>query len=253
MTLAEIEFNGYEVSISEALDRINAGEMLGRQTHVLIKPNLVNAAPHPVTTPAACCAAVIQYIKAFANPQIVIGEGCGDAAHETGELFQMLGYADLRKRYGVELVDLNHAPLVRLEHPTCRLFPEMYLPEIALSHFLISVPVLKAHSLAVMSGTLKNMIGLAPPKYYSGEYGIWKKSLFHHHLHRRITELNRYRTPDMTVMDASIGLSEYHLGGPACSPPVNTIIAGCNPVEVDRRAASLLKQDWTRIPHLKNP
>ena len=47
--------------------------------------------------------------------------------------------------------------LVRLENPDCPVFPEMYLPEIAMSSYLASVPVLKAHSLADLTGSLKNM------------------------------------------------------------------------------------------------
>jgi len=62
-------------------------------------------------------------------------------------------------------VDLNRAELVRLENSDCPVFPEIFLPELAMSSFLVSVPVLKAHSLADITGTLKNMIGLAPPRF----------------------------------------------------------------------------------------
>ncbi len=250
MKLAEVDFTDYNRSVGKALDRIHADDIIKKQEFVLLKPNLVNASPHPVTTSVDCCEAVIRYILSFSKPRIVIADGCGDASLETDEIFDLLGYKRLKTRYDIDLVDLNHAPLVRLENSACRFFPEIHLPEIALSHFIISIPVLKAHSLSIMTGTLKNMMGLAPPKYYSGKYGIWKKSTFHDHLHERIVELNRYRRPDITLMDASIGLSEYHLGGPACSPPVKKILAGYDPVSVDRKAASLLGLDWKQIPHL---
>ncbi|MBF0226551.1 MAG: DUF362 domain-containing protein [Desulfobacterales bacterium] len=117
-------------------------------------------------------------------------------------------------------------------------------------NYIMSVPVLKAHSLSEITGSLKNMMGFAPPKYYSGRYGIWKKAVFHNNMHRSIKDLNSYRTPDLTLMDASIGLAEYHLGGPECDPPVNKIIAGFDPLEVDRKAAGFLGLDWRNIGHL---
>ena len=103
-------------------------------------------------------------------------EKCGDAFLETDEIFDLLGYRELARRHSVTLVDLNTSPLRKLENKNCPVFPEIYLPEIAFTHFIISVPVLKAHSLYMITGTLKNMIGFAPPKYYSGRFG-WKKSV----------------------------------------------------------------------------
>ena len=80
---------------------------------------------------------------------------------------------------------------------------------------------------------------------------MWKKAVFHGHMHQAIIDLNRYRSADLSLMDASVGLAEYHLGGRKCSPPANKIIAGFNPKAVDREAAALLGFDWNSIPHLK--
>ena len=248
--LAEIEFHSYNQSVSEALDAAGAGEILSEQTAVLIKPNLVNASPFPITTAPACVEAVIEYVRAHSRAEIVIGEGCGDAHMETDEVFERLGYGELARRQDVELIDLNRAALSRLKNADCPVFPEMYLPEIALSHFLISVPVLKAHSLSEMTGTLKNMIGLAPPKHYSGQFGTWKKAVFHGRMHESIIDLNKYRTADLTLMDASVGMAEFHLGGPHCDPPINRLLAGFNPLEIDRRGAELLGLKWHEIGHL---
>lgn len=71
----------------------------------------------------------------------------------------------------------------------------------AMESFLISVPVLKAHSLAGVTGTLKNMTGLARPKHYSGRYGSWKKAVFHGNMQQSIIDLNRYRTPDLPLIE----------------------------------------------------
>ena len=94
------------------------------------------------------------------------------------------------------------------------------------------------------------MIGFAPPKFYSGRFGGWKKSVFHQNLQQAIIDLNLHRSSDLSLIDASLGLADFHLGGRHCSPAVKKIIAGFNPVEVDRLAAQLLGLDWKQIPHL---
>lgn len=252
MALAKIEFTSYDESVKKAFDEINAKDILADQSSILIKPNLVNASPHPVTTPAQCCKAIIKYIWSCSKADIVIAEGCGDSSLETTDIFKQLGYIKMAERYGISLIDLNASPLRGLENTDCPCFPEIYLPEIAFTHFIISVPVLKAHSYSIITGTMKNMIGFAPPKYYSGTFGTWKKAAFHEDMHQAIIDLNRYRQPDMTLMDATVGLADFHLGGRKCHPPVNMLLAGFDPVEVDREAAMLLGIDWGRIPHLKN-
>lgn len=250
MTFATIAFSSYQDSVSEVLDAVGAKKILSEQSSILIKPNLINASPFPVTTPVECCEAAVRYIKACSDADIVIGEGCGDPSYETDDIFRILGYKDMAKRHDVQLADLNDIPLRKLKDESRSALPEIYLPEIAFTHFIISVPVLKAHSLATITGTLKNMMGLLPPEHYSNGNGVWKKALFHKHLHQAITDLNTYRTPDLSLMDASVGLADYHLGGRECSPPAGKLIAGFNPLEVDREAATLLGIDWKTVPHL---
>lgn len=251
MTVVKVPFTSYEESVKKVFDQINVRDILFDQSLILIKPNLINASPHPVTTPVECCEAIIRYIQSCSKADIVIAEGCGDPSLETPEVFHRLGYTSISDRYDISLVDLNEAPLSKLENKDCLCFPEMHLPDIVFTHYIISVPVLKAHSLSIITGSMKNMIGLAPPKYYSGNFGTWKKAVFHQDMHQAIIDLNRYRRADLTLMDATIGLADYHLGGAHCDPHVNQLIAGFDPLEVDREAAGLLGIDWKNVPHLK--
>lgn len=251
MTLATVEFITYGGSVTEVLDRIGAGRVLAGQPRILIKPNLVCAAPYPVTTPPQCCAALIDYIRAH-NPSadIVIAEGPGDPSDSTMRVFEALGYVRMAAEKKIRLVDLNAEPAVRLENPACRRWPELYFPQIALSHFILSVPVLKAHTLSKFTGTMKNMMGFAPPSHYAGD-GSWNKAAFHRHLQEAILDINRHRHPDLSLMDAVVGLAGSHLGGRRCDPPVGRLIAGDDPVELDRHAADCLGLDWRRIGHLR--
>lgn len=232
------------------MGRAGAVSVLTGSRPVMLKPNLVNDSPFPVTTPPAFCEAVVSFVRRATDAPIVIAEGCGDARLETPEVFDALGYTEMARRLGVELMDLNTAPLVRLVRKDCPVFPEMWLPEAVFDHVLISLPVLKAHSFSRITGSMKNMMGLAPPRHYAGRHGTWKKAVFHQRMHEAIVELNRYRLPDFTVMDATVGLAEFHLGGARCRPPRALILAGRDARSVDRQAAELLCMDWREIPHL---
>lgn len=249
--IAEINFTNYVDTITQALENIQAREVLAKQTRILIKPNLINDTPPPVTTPVECCEAIIDYLQKNTKAEILVGEGCGEPGITTDEVFANLGYKKLASKKKIKLLDLNESPLVKKENEGCRLYPHMYLPQIVFKSFLISVPVLKAHSIATITGTLKNMMGLLPPKHYSGGFGIWKKSRFHHKMQQSIIELNLYRQPDLTIFDATIGLQDFHLGGRHCSPPVNKILAGFDSREIDRKAAQLLGLNWKSIKHLQ--
>ncbi len=250
MDLINSDFESFEKSIPEALDAIAAYKQISKQTAILIKPNLTTDSPHPITTSPECCKVIIDYIRKYSQAKIIIAEGSGDVNRETDEVYRNLGYTAMAEKQGVPLVDLNYGPAKKLHNPDCSIFPEMYLPEIAFRHYIISVPVLKAHSLAGMTGSLKNMMGFAQPKYYSGRYGTWKKAVFHGKMQQSVADLNRYLIPDLTLMDCSIGMAEFHLGGAKCDPPVNKIIAGYNPWEVDRVAAGLLGLRWKNVGHI---
>ena len=246
--LGIVDFSSYEKSVPALMKVLGADQILGDQKKVVIKPNLVNTSPPPVTTPVQLVAAIADYIKSVSNAEIVIAEGCGAPLYNTHRPFRKLGYSDLAKSNGMVLTDLNRAETTKLIDHRCRIFPKFMMPRLIMDSFLISVPVLKKHLLAKVTLTMKNMLGCAPPDHY-GRF-IWKKSSFHKNLHRSIFEMNLYRTPDLTILDGSVGLSCHHLGGPKCRPPVGKLIGGFDPVSVDAYSSRLLGVDWRNVKHI---
>ena len=240
----------FAAAVPLLLEALKVREKLAGVSRILLKPNLVNASPPPVTTPLDLVENLVVWLRCHTAAEIVIAEGCGDAILETPEIFARHGYDKLALRQGVELIDLNRAPLVRLSNPKARVFSEFLLPEIVMDSFVVSIAQLKAHSLADVTLTMKNMIGCAPPAYYQ-QGGGWKKAALHQHMHEAIVDLNSYRAPDLGIVDASLGLSEYHLGGAVCSPPVGRLLGGFDPVAVDAEGARLLGRDWRSIDHLR--
>ncbi|HIP40763.1 MAG TPA: DUF362 domain-containing protein [Desulfocapsa sulfexigens] len=181
---------------------------------------------------------------------MIIGEGTGSLKYDTFHPFQMLGYTKLASEKNISLIDLNTEKLATKENPACKRLPVMYLPAMLDDVFLLSVPVLKAHTLARVTLTMKNMMGCVPPSHFRGK-GCWAKSAFHKQLHEAIFDLNRYRSPDFTLLDASIGMSQAHLWGAHCNPPINMLAASTDPVAIDAFGASLLNKKWEDIGHIR--
>ncbi len=217
---------------------------------ILIKPNLVEALAPPITTPVELVKNIILYLQKRTDAKIIVGEGTASASYDTYHAFETLGYTKMAQELGVPLIDLNEEPSVELHLKQCSRWPIMHIPKIALESFLLSAPVLKAHSLAGVTLTMKNMMGLVPPQHYQ-QGGGWKKSAFHLQIQDAVADLNQYRTPDFTVLDASVGMAEAHLWGPTCSPPVGILAASDDPVAIDAYGTKLLQKDWQDIGHIK--
>ncbi len=239
-----------ENSLSGLLDASGLVHLVPPGKSIFIKPNLVEALAPPITTPVKLIQLLVDYLRErIPGSPLLIGEGTGSLTYNTHHPLQMLGYTDLAKEKNIPLLDLNEEPLTRKENTECKKWPVMHLPSILDDVFLLSVPVLKVHTLADVTLTMKNMMGCAPPSHFRGSGG-WGKSAFHEQIHEAIFDLNRYRTPDFTLLDASIGMAEAHLWGAHCDPPVNRLVASADPVAIDAYGASLLGVDWRKIGYI---
>ncbi len=61
--------------LGRLLDASGLGEQVQEIKTILIKPNLVNVLPPPITTPVELIAHLIDYLKAITAAEIIIGEG----------------------------------------------------------------------------------------------------------------------------------------------------------------------------------
>lgn len=221
-----------------------------KQSTILIKPNLVEALQPPITTPVEIVEAVVLYFKdKLPDKRVIIGEGTGSTDYDTFHCFDLLGYLEMARDHDIELIDLNKEEWLIRKRSDCSRWPQMHLPKLLDDVFLLSVPVLKAHSLSGVTLTMKNMMGCPPPAHYQ-QGGHWGKSSFHTNIQDAVFDLNKYRTPDFTLLDASIGMAQAHLWGPQCDPPVNTLAVSWDPVAIDSYGCSLLGKDYSNIGHI---
>jgi len=242
--VAKVNFTDYPASVTRALDLIGAPARLADARFIILKPNLVNGAAPPVTTPAGLTAAVIDYCRKHTRGEIAIGEGCGSG--KTKDTFETNGYANLARRHKLRLIDFNEVEAVKLSRPDALVWKELYLPKIVLDAFLISLPVLKDHSFTQTTIAMKNLIGLVPATYYSGS---WNKSKMHTpSTHRSVVDVCLYKRPDLCVVDATTALTGMHLSG--TPKKLDLILASFDPVAVDAVGSRLLGHDPRKIEYL---
>ncbi len=242
--VAKVKFVDYRTSIARALDLIDAGPRLPQHGLIIIKPNLTNSSPPPVTTPLAAVEAIYDYCKAHTKAEIAIGEGTGSG--RTPQVYAALGYTDLANKYGLKLIDFNEAETIVLENDDAFQLKQFFMPKIVQQAFVISLPVLKDHSFTKTTIAMKNMFGIAPGKFYSGS---WNKSKLHSpSTDKSIVDVCLYKKPDLSVVDASIALKGMHLAGKHKN--IGLILAGFDPVAVDTLGSKLLGHNPKKLDYL---
>lgn len=243
-TVAVIPFTDYQQTVTAALDIIGAEEVLVQSRLIVIKPNLTNADPPPVTTPVECVAAIADYCRKHSDAEVIIGEGCGSG--RTIDAFAANGYVDLAEREGLRLVDFNTRDTVRVFNPQAGQIKEFEMPAILQQATVISVPVLKDHSFTGTTIAMKNMFGIAPAPFYQGS---WNKSALHHPCtHQSVVDICGYKKPALNVVDAVTALTGMHLSG--TPKDIGLILASRDPVAVDAVGSRLLGHDPHRIKYL---
>lgn len=242
--VAKVKFVDYRTSIAGALDLIGAGSVLPKKGLIIIKPNLTNSSPPPVTTSVAAAEAVYQYCKAHTEAKIAIGEGCGSGT--TPEVFAALGYTDLAKTYGLELIDFNEAVTTTCQNNNALQLKLFHMPRAAQQAFIISLPVLKDHSFTKTTIAMKNMFGIAPGKFYADS---WNKAKLHNpSTDKSVVDICSYKKPDLSIVDASVALKGMHLAGKHKN--IGLILAGFDPVAVDTVGSELLGHNPKKLPFL---
>lgn len=213
--------------------------LIPAEDRIVLKPNLINSNPPPTTTPVDIVEVLARSFHTRGY-EVVIAEGSGWG--ETEEVFERLGYGRL-ERYA-RLVDLNKDNFELKRNPEALFLKEFECPLTLKDSYIISIPVLKEHSITKVSLSLKNMLGAT-----LGEGRVAKKGRFHKKLKESIVDINTYLKPSLAVIDGRIA----GLGGELSSKPkkMGVIIVSNDLVAADAVAASLLGFDPLSIAHIK--
>ncbi len=205
---------------------------------VVIKPNLITNRPYPVTTPPKTVECIVNYFKGKAK-EIFIAEGAGMCRGGTNKAFLDLGYSELAEKSGIKLVDLNDDDYEIRKNPDALKLKEFKFPLTLKNSFLISAAVLKRHSMAKVTLSLKNMLGAS----------IGMKAKFHLlGINKSIVDINLYKKPDLALIDG-IESSSLELGGEVTR--YDLMIFSEDPVAADAVGANILGLNPLSVPHIK--
>ncbi|SDY78465.1 DUF362 domain-containing protein [Tindallia californiensis] len=210
-----------------------------KNSHVGIKPNLVEAKPASTgaTTHVELVEAVIDFLKEIGIQKITIMEGSwvGDS---TEDAFHVCGYKKLAKEKRVELLDLKKDTYITKKSYE----GDLKVCEAPLKvDYLINMPVMKGHCQTGITCALKNMKGCIPD---------FEKRRYHQMgLHGPIAAVNTIVKPDLILVDAINGDLTYEGGGTPV--PMDRIFLAKDPVLIDAWAAKTMGWNLEEIPYIQ--
>jgi len=229
--------------IKRFLDEIFANGWLDPGSkQIVIKPNLCTLASveSGIITDISFVRALVRFIKSKSpSSQIKIIES--DSFDRTAEeVFEKLGYCDLAREEGVDLINLTKMrsiPIAISEIPYEINLSFIFLEDI----FYISIANLKTHDYQKVTCGFKNQFGCIPDVL---------KERYHPYLDEVLYYLDGLINPDLSIVDGRIALEG---NGPVDGEPIkcDLMIAGNRSLSVDTVCARVAGFDPVRVPYLR--
>ena len=244
---------GHDVNamVRRAVEAVGGVEALvSPDSRVLIKPNVGFNRPEAVTSPEVL-RAVIEVVKDAGPREIIVAESAV-RGYNTSSNFEATGVADAMRGLSIRLVDLDKSGEVVKVKTLGKILGEVSVFKLAYdADVIISVPKLKRHSQAIVTISMKNMMGILP-----GD----QKGMFHVlGLQQCIADLNTVFRPDLAIVDATEVMT---VSGPGMGRMVSgkAVLASRDPVAMGLIAAEYLfrlegdenpLETALNVPHIK--
>jgi len=269
VSIVKIRNGNVDYAVEHALELLGGLRAISQgKERIMLKPNLVSPEPR-ATTKLPVIRALARLMKA-AQKDVSIGEGSAAAAPFNArgtevfrttkkelldglqqDTFDRLGYSELAKSLRLPLVNLHTGDLVDVKVPGAFVFEKLTIHRsLVETDLLCSVPMMKTHSLAGVTLGMKNLVGVYPGAVYQAVRGRM------HDLAAEvepsgtaaaIVDMVRANKLDLVVIDGSTAMEG---NGPweGTLVPMETIIAGSDPLATDMVAASVMGFDPPEIP-----
>lgn len=235
------------VNLSKGLDHLPAN------AKVLIKPNIVfwtkatNFPKYGVITTSRVVEDMVVLLKERGIDDISIAEGTvlrNPKDMETQvHAFQNIGYGELKKRYGVRYINIWERPF-----ETVDLGDDVVVKfntDIINSDFVVDLPVLKTHSMTMVSLGIKNLKGMIDIPS--------RKKCHNTHpekdLHFWVSRLADQMPPMFTLLDG-IYTSERGPGIDGRMHRSDLLVASADILSADMVGAGILGFEPAAVPHL---
>lgn len=212
---------------------------------VLLKPNLTGPASWKkgVTTNPAVVETLMELSWEAGASVVDVGDGTGSIHIGTLEVMERCGLAEVVRKHGGHLVDLNLGPMRQLQVKGGLILKQVQVNQTMEQYdVIINIPVLKTHFITDVSLGMKNMKGCIPP--------IEKRRFHDIGVNQAVADLNMVIKASLTVVDGTVAAEGL---GPKEGKPVGfqTVLAGENILAVDMAAASVMGFDPLEISHIR--
>jgi uncharacterized protein (DUF362 family) len=240
--------NDYSVDFKELIGRgLRELDIDVRGRRVLLKPNMVEYEngsainTHPLVVAGAALA-----FRSAGAADVVVGEGPGHR-RDLEYLLTATGLFEHLRENRIRFIDLNHDDVqtVALRSTFTGLKTIDLSAELLQSDFIVTMPKLKTHHWAGMTGSMKNLFGTVPGAVYG-----WPKNILHMHgIENSILDLNATIRPSLSIVDAVTAMEG---DGPIMGHPrhLGFVAMGTDVVAVDATCATTIGLDPRKIPYL---
>ncbi|HVJ49069.1 DUF362 domain-containing protein [Desulfitobacterium sp.] len=245
-----VSFEDPYTSLKKLIEECDGFAGLNPEDKILIKPNIVSwdfelpFPPFGVITTTTVIHALVRLLKENGFNHLTIGEGGLPKAHsQDPSVYQTIGYEDLAKQYGLELVDFNQGRFGQVDFGN---FTLSIAQSVLDADKIINVPVLKTHNQAKVSLGIKNMKGVLSRKSKMFCHGLGEFDLLE--TFPRIIE----KLPvALTIIDGVYTLEK----GPGHTGKAfrkNLLIASRDPLACDLVGAEVLGYKGEEVPYLQD-
>jgi uncharacterized protein (DUF362 family) len=218
--------------VKAVLERAEGDFAQSQGLKILVKPNIVSREPYPTTTHPQVLASVLDFLLDH-RCQIVVADGSALDAGGSDRIIYSHPLSEVCRQRGIELQNAHKHGFRRVRAGS------MSLEISALAFdcdYIISLPVLKPHQHAGMTGALKNQFGLLRNRDRLMMH-TWLKSLS-----KGIAGVNAAVRPKLFIVDAVTTYrhanERRHGGGEV---RLGYMLAGRDPVALDSFGLDLLK------------
>lgn len=225
--------------------RLVEADVRGRS--VVLKPNFVEFLDnHPINTQPPLIVASAHALRRLGATSVVVAEGPGHR-RDTEAVVQQAGLLEALDDAGLEFVDLNEAPVVRVPlRSRYTGLPELWVPRLLHeADVVVSMPKLKTHHWVAATLSLKNCFGCMPGRVYG-----WPKDVFHvRNVPNSILDIAGAVRPTLAIIDGIVGMEG---NGPLLGDPVHSgvVVVSRDPVAADVTGARLMGMDPEKIHYL---
>lgn len=228
-----IKFKSYDETVSKLLDLIKFDKELQKHSKIILKPYLKKSSL--LHTSPEFIESVLKYCLGNKNPDASVFIAEGSDGEDTMDAFETVGYSKIAEKYSIGVIDLNNAESEEMQNGDFLKFDNIMYPKILLEGFVISLPKLAEDTEMDMIGSLSNMIGAFPARYYKGLFSSEKTKIKRWPLKYSLHDLLKCKIPEFTIIDAS---------------EQGYILAG-KPFDMDKQAAKLLGKEYKAVSHLR--